>query len=86
MFSRNKSDKNMHTPLQYPITTNMQTTKIPSKALAPKITRPTSTDGKSTSHELEHWLTAERGDKEGVAAINKQVMNLIDLVVNMVYK
>ncbi|MFC1805360.1 hypothetical protein ACFL09_00070 [Planctomycetota bacterium] len=59
---------------------------IPSKALAPKVTRPMGIKGKSTPYEIGHWLTAKRGDAEDIAAINKQLLGLIDLAVTKVYE
>jgi sialate O-acetylesterase len=59
---------------------------IPSEALAPKITKPTQIKGKSASYELGRWLTAQRGDKEGAAAIGKQLTGLLDAIVNKAYK
>lgn len=59
---------------------------IPSKALAPKITRPTRIKGKSTACQISHWLTAKRGDEADMAAVNKQLMGLVDQVVNEAYK
>ena len=59
---------------------------IPSKALAPKITRPTQIKGKSTAYEIDHWLTARRGDEEDMAVVNKQLLGLIDLAVKEVYE
>ena len=59
---------------------------IPGKTLAPKITRPEQIKGKSTACEIGHWLTAKRGDKEDMAAVNKQLMGFIDMVVGEVYK
>ncbi|MDP6634303.1 MAG: hypothetical protein QGG42_05360 [Phycisphaerae bacterium] len=59
---------------------------IPSKVLAPKITKPKNIKGKSAACEIGRWLTAERGDKEGAAAAGKQLMGIIDMVVNETYK
>jgi len=63
---------------------------IPSKALAPKITRPQRIKGRSTSYEIGHWLTAKRKgrkvDEQDSAIANKQLMGLIDQVVNEAYR
>ena len=59
---------------------------IPSKSLAPKITRPTDIKGKSTAVEIGHWLTAKRGDEKDMDVVNKQLLRLVDLVVNEAYK
>ena len=63
---------------------------IPSKELAPKITKPKKIEGKSTACEIGHWLTAKRKgwniDEEDAAVVNKQLLGLIDLVVNEVYE
>jgi hypothetical protein len=58
---------------------------IPSKALAPKITPPKGIKGKSTPYEIRHWLTAKRGDDQGIALVRKQLLGLIDLAVKEVY-
>ena len=47
---------------------------IPSKALAPKITRPTQIKGKSTACEIDHWSDS------------KQILDCIDTVVNEAYR
>jgi len=59
---------------------------IPSNDLAPKITRPKGIKGRSTSYEIGHWLTAKRGDKEDMEAVNRQLLGLIALVVKEVYE
>jgi len=59
---------------------------IPSKALAPQITRPKTIKGKSVACEISRWLTAQRSDKEGAAAAGKQLIGFIDMVVNEAYK
>ena len=59
---------------------------IPSKKLAPKITRPKGIRGKSGACEIGHWLTAKRGDEEDMAVVNKQLLRLVDQVANEVYK
>ncbi|MBL7134755.1 MAG: hypothetical protein ISS78_11700, partial [Phycisphaerae bacterium] len=47
---------------------------IPSKKLAPKITKPGQIKGKNTAFEIDHWSD------------NKQILGLIDMVVNEAYK
>ena len=59
---------------------------IPSKALAPKITKPKQIKGKSAACEIDHWLTAKRGDEKDTAVVNKQLLRLIDLVIKEVYE
>jgi len=59
---------------------------IPSKALAPKITRPKKIKGKSTAYEIGHWLTAKRGDQKDLAVVNTQLLALIDLAVKKAYE
>jgi len=59
---------------------------IPNKTLAPKITQPRQIKGKSTAYEIGRWSTAKPKDKAGAAAVNKQLMGLIDMVVNKAYK
>jgi hypothetical protein len=59
---------------------------IPNKELAPNITQPKNIKGKSMAYEINHWLTVKRGDKEDVAEVNKQLIGLIDLVINEAYK
>jgi len=54
---------------------------IPSKTLAPKITRPKGIKGKSTSYEIGHWLTAKRGEAQDMTDVNKELLELIDVVV-----
>ena len=58
---------------------------IPSRSLAPKITRPAQIKGKSTACEIGHWLTAKRGDEKDMAVANKQLLRLIELVVKEAY-
>jgi len=58
---------------------------IPSKALAPKITKPKQIKGKSAACEISRWSIAEPKDKADAAAVNKQLMGLIDMVVNKAY-
>ena len=55
---------------------------IPSKALAPQITRPKGIKGKSMACEIGHWLTATRGDKDDMAVVNRQLLRVVDQVVN----
>jgi len=59
---------------------------IPSKALAPKISKPGQIKGKSAAFEIDHWLAAKRGGKEDAAAVNTQMLGLIDRVVKEVYE
>jgi hypothetical protein len=63
---------------------------IPSKALAPKITRPTGIKGKSTGYEINHWSTpAGRGRKDAgrsPGAAGQEITGLVDLVVKEVYR
>jgi len=59
---------------------------MPNKARAPKLTPPQKINGKSKAVEVGRWLDVKRGDKEGEAAVNKQIMELIDLVVDEVSK
>jgi hypothetical protein len=59
---------------------------IPNKRLAPRITRPTQIKGKSTACEIGGRLTVARGDEEGQAAVTKQLLELIDRVVNEAYQ
>ena len=59
---------------------------IPSKALALKVTRPGKIKGKSTAYEIGRWWMAKRGDKEGAAAVRKQLMAFMDRVVNEAYR
>ena len=63
---------------------------IPNRELAPKISQPKQIKGKSTAYEIGHWLTAKRKgsnvDEEDVAVVNKQLLGLIDLILNEVYE
>ena len=60
---------------------------IPSKELAPKVTKPEQITGKSAGYEIAHaWTTTKRGDKAGEAAVNKQCLELIDFIINEAYK
>ena len=59
---------------------------IPDKTLAPKITRPTQIKGKSAACEIGQWPTEESGSKKGTTAVNKQLLGLVDQVVNEAYK
>jgi hypothetical protein len=62
---------------------------IPSKALAPKITRPKGIQGTSTPCEINHWPTAKREgrklDEQDAAAVKRELTSLIDLVVKETY-
>ena len=63
---------------------------IPSKALAPKITRPNDIKGKSTPCEMSHWLTAKREgrkmDERDAAVVHRQLLDLIQLAVKEAYE
>jgi len=59
---------------------------IPSKELAPKVTKPDGIKGKSMGYEMSHGWTAKRGDKAGEAAVGKQCQGLVDLVIGEAYK
>jgi hypothetical protein len=63
---------------------------IPSRSLAPKISRPQEIKGKSTVYEIDHWLKAERkgrnADAEELAVVNQQLLDFIDLVVTTAYE
>ena len=60
---------------------------IPSKELAPKVTKPEQITGKSDGYEMAHaWTTSKRGDKAGEAVVNKQCLGLIDFIINEAYK
>jgi hypothetical protein len=41
---------------------------------------------KSMACKINHWLTVKRGDKEDMAEVNKQLIGLINLVINEAYK
>jgi len=62
---------------------------IPSKVLAPKITRPKAIEGRSTPCEVHRWLTAKREgrkvDEQDAAAVKRQLTSLIDLIVKKAY-
>ena len=51
---------------------------------------PLKASAKSAAYEIGHWLPAKRKgwnfDEEDVAVVNKQLLGLIDLVVNEVYE
>lgn len=61
---------------------------IPSKALAPKITRPGGIKGRSAPYEIDHWLAAERGDgdEEDMAAVNSQLQRLVNQALDEAYQ
>lgn len=59
---------------------------VPNKTLAPKITQPQGIKGKSAAFEMNHWLTAKRGDKNELDVVNKQLLRLVDQVINETYK
>ena len=60
---------------------------IPSKELAPKVTKPGQIAGKSAGYEMAHaWTTTKRGDKAGEAVVNKQCQGLVEFIVNEAYK
>jgi hypothetical protein len=59
---------------------------IPTKTLAPKITKPAAIKGASTAIEIDRWLIARPEDKEGAAAASARILQLFDQVVNAAYE
>jgi hypothetical protein len=58
---------------------------LPSVELAPKITKPKDITGQSKAFEIAAWPTA-KATKEDLAALEKQMADLIDQIMNEVYK
>jgi sialate O-acetylesterase len=58
---------------------------IPSKTLAAKITQPQGIKGKSTAFEIDGWPGAKSGAK-GTATDDKQLTDLINMVIGEVYR
>ncbi len=58
---------------------------IPGVELAPKITKPKDITGQSKAFEIAAWPTAKAA-KEDLAALEKQMADLIDQIVREVYK
>jgi hypothetical protein len=59
---------------------------IPTKTLAPNITKPAAIKGASTAIEIDRWLIARPEDKEGAAAASARILQLFDQVVNAAYE
>ena len=59
---------------------------IPTKELAPKISKPAGINGASTACEISHWLATKQGDDASAAAANAEMIQLIDHIVTETYK
>jgi hypothetical protein len=59
---------------------------VPSPALAAKVSKPGTINGRSMPLEINNWPLPNSKDKDAAAAVNTQMLGVIDRIVGEVYK
>jgi hypothetical protein len=59
---------------------------VPSLALAAKVSKPGTINGRSMPLEINNWPLPNSKDKDAAAAVNTQMLGVIDRIVGEVYK